>query len=625
MRRGTALAALLAPAALALPACAPAARASSRVGGCPLFPRASPWHQRVDRLPVLPGSDRMVDAVGRGAPLHADFGAGRYAGGPIGIPYVVVPRRQRRVPVRFAYADESDRGPYPIPPRAPVEGGRAATGDRHVLVVAARDMPPLRALRRPPGRERGAPAWMAGGLRRDVVAALDTAAAFGWTSADAAGLPILPGLARWPEVRSGRIDHALRITVPRTRRAAILPARHVASGSADPDLPAMGERLRLKASVDRRRFPAQARVVLRALREYGGIVADNGSAWFVSGAPDRHWDDDALHALSRLTGDDLEVVDTGRPARTPDPTVPGRTSVVAPPAWHAGVRPAARPRRRLAGCAAPRSCSPRSLSRRAVVARDRLGVRPARRCGGPAAARRARPRGGRAPGGRPRARGPPARRQRQRPRGVLEGHALRDDLPARPAGPGADAPHRVERGAPAGLVVARRAGPRSLRRALPRPRRADRAAARSRGAGGRRRRPPGRVGRVARRARRDDVPARVGRRRSAGTAPRPGRPRTAARRAATPASARRCPRCWPRWRAFFADQGGVRRRFVAMWGHVARRLRPRRRGRRLRPPQRARRAGRRRAARALGRLRRRAGRDPAGAPARAGSSCSSRP
>ena len=117
---------------------------------------------------------------------------------------------------------------------------------------------------------------------------------FGWTSADAAGLPILPGLARWPEVRSGRIDHALRITVPRTRRAAIPPARHVASGSTDPDLPAMGQRLRLKASVDVARFPRQARVVLRGLREYGGIVADNGSAWFVSGAPDRHWDDDAL-------------------------------------------------------------------------------------------------------------------------------------------------------------------------------------------------------------------------------------------------------------------------------------------------------------------------------------------
>jgi hypothetical protein len=317
VRPAVALVALPAAAVLAAASGPAASRASSRVGGCPVFPRASPWHQRVDRLPVLPGSDRMVETVGRDAPLHADFGAGRYAGGPIGIPYVVVPRTQRRVPVRFAYADESDRGPYPIPPRAPVEGGRAATGDRHVVVVQRGtcrlfelfDAHPVGSPVRPRRWRAGSGAtWSLRSTRLRP---------FGWTSADAAGLPILPGLARWPEVRSGRIDHALRLTVPRTRRAAIPPARHVASGSADPDLPAMGERLRLKASVDLARFPRHARIVLRALREYGGIVADNGSAWFVSGAPDRHWDDDALHALSRLTGDDLEVVDTGRAARTP--------------------------------------------------------------------------------------------------------------------------------------------------------------------------------------------------------------------------------------------------------------------------------------------------------------------
>ena len=317
-RRGTAA---VVPAALALvlgaAGDATVAGASSRVGGCPLFPRSSPWHQRVDRLPVLPGSDRMVDAVGRHAPLHADFGAGRYAGGPIGIPYVVVPRGQRRVPVRFAYADESDRGLYPIPPRAPVEGGRAATGDRHVLVVQRGtcrlfelfDAHPVGSTARPRRWRAGSGAtWSLRSTRLRP---------FGWTSADAAGLPILPGLARWPEVRSGRIDHALRITVPRTRRAAIPRRGTSPRGRRDPDLPAMGQRLRLKASVDVARFPRQARVVLRGLREYGGIVADNGSAWFVSGAPDRHWDDDALHALARLTGDDLEVVDTGRAARTP--------------------------------------------------------------------------------------------------------------------------------------------------------------------------------------------------------------------------------------------------------------------------------------------------------------------
>ncbi|HSD82035.1 MAG TPA: hypothetical protein VLB47_15310 [Solirubrobacteraceae bacterium] len=311
---GRRAAAAAAPAAAGARASAPPTAPASHVGGCALFPRSSPWHRRVARLPVPAGSDAMIDAIGRGAPLHADFGSGRWEGAPIGIPYTVVGRSQRRVPVRFAYADESDRGPYPIPPRAPVEGGRSADGDRHVIVVQRGTCRLFELFDARP--VAGGRSWTAGS---GATWSLRTTRLrpFGWTSADAAGLPILPGLARWPEVRAGRIDHALRITVPRTRRAAIAPARHVASSLTDPSLPAMGQRLRLKASVDLGRFPRQARVVLRALREFGAIVADHGSAWYVSGAPDRHWRNADLHSLGRLTGGDLEVVATGDRARVP--------------------------------------------------------------------------------------------------------------------------------------------------------------------------------------------------------------------------------------------------------------------------------------------------------------------
>ena len=316
MRPAVALVALPTVAVLAVATGPAASRASSRVGGCPLFPRSSPWHRRVDRLPVLPGSDRMVEAVGRDAPLHADFGAGRDAGGPIGIPYVVVPRTQRRVPVRFGDADESDRGPYPIPPAPP---SRAAAPRRATATSSSSsEARAASSSSSTPGRSGlGASASLARRLRRDVVAALDEAAPvrLDLGRRRRAAHPPGPGaVARGalgpdrPRPAPDRAAHPAR---------GDPPARHVASGSADPELPAMGQRLRLKASVDLARFPRHARVVLRALREYGGIVADNGSAWFVSGAPDRHWDDDALHALSRLTGDDLEVVDTGHAARTP--------------------------------------------------------------------------------------------------------------------------------------------------------------------------------------------------------------------------------------------------------------------------------------------------------------------
>ena len=275
--------------------------------GCPIFPRDNHWNLPVDRLPVHPRSDAIVRSIGLARTMHADFGSGRYEGGPIGIPFTTVGRGQRGVPVSFEYASESDRRRYPIPPGAPIEGGRGSDGDRHVIVVD-RDRCRLDELFAAyPGGDR----WRAGSgaiwnLRSNRLRPR------GWTSADAAGLPILPGLARYDEVRRGRIDHALRFTAARTRRAFVYPARHFASDLTDPDLPAMGQRLRLKRGYRIAGFPRQARIVLRALKRYGMILADNGSPWYVSGAPHRGWDNDQLHTLHRVPGRAFEVVDTTR-------------------------------------------------------------------------------------------------------------------------------------------------------------------------------------------------------------------------------------------------------------------------------------------------------------------------
>jgi hypothetical protein len=282
---------------------------AAALAGCPVFPADNHWNLRVDTLPVVPNSDAIVRSIGAGEHMHADFGSGRYQGAPIGIPYVSVRRGQRRVPISFDYADESDRGRYPIPRRVPIEGGRASGGDRHVIVVD-RSRCRLYELFDAHPRAGGA-RWHAGSgaifnLRSNRLRPR------GWTSADAAGLPILPGLARYPEVRRGRIDHALRFTAERTRRAFIYPARHFASSLTDPDLPAMGQRLRLKAGYDISRFPRQSRIVLRTLKRYGMILADNGSSWYVSGAPSRGWDNDDLHSLHDVPGSAFEVVDTAR-------------------------------------------------------------------------------------------------------------------------------------------------------------------------------------------------------------------------------------------------------------------------------------------------------------------------
>jgi hypothetical protein len=286
---------------------APGAANAAKVGGCRLLPRDFPTNQRVDRLPVAANSNAIVSSIGLDDTVHPDFGSGRYEGRPIGIPYDVVSKRTARERVRFAYADESDKVRYPIPGDVHIEGGRDADGDRHALLVD-RDACRLYELFDLQGRPG---AWSAGSgatwsLRSNRLRPA------GWTSADAAGLPILPLLARHQEVERGRIDHALRVTVSRSRRAYVYPARHHASSDTDPSLPRMGERLRLKRSVDVSKLPRQARVVATALKRYGLIVADNGSDWYISGAPNPGWDNDQLHALGRLSGRDFEVVDASR-------------------------------------------------------------------------------------------------------------------------------------------------------------------------------------------------------------------------------------------------------------------------------------------------------------------------
>jgi hypothetical protein len=275
---------------------------------CPIFPATNAWNTRVDTLPVAANSAQLIQSIGLDSGLHPDFGSGLYDGRPIGIPYDVVSKQTKRFRLKFGYADESDKGPYPIPKSVHIEGGRASTGDRHAVLVDkdACKLYELYALY-PKGGGWSAGSGAIWNLRSNALRPA------GWTSADAAGLPIFPGLARYDEVARGVIDHALRFTAARTRRAYVYPARHYASSSNDPALPPMGLRVRLKASVDISGFPKQARVVLQALKTYGMILADNGSNWYISGAPNPHWSNDDLHSLGRVTGSMFEVVETPHP------------------------------------------------------------------------------------------------------------------------------------------------------------------------------------------------------------------------------------------------------------------------------------------------------------------------
>jgi hypothetical protein len=272
---------------------------------CPIFPATNAWNQHVDALPVAASSPQLIQSIGIASGMHADFGSGLWDGGPIGIPFDVVSKKTPRSRVGFGYADESDRVAYPIPKAVHIEGGRQSSGDRHALLLDkdACKLYELYALYPKGG------GWSAGSGAVWNLGSNKLRPA-GWTSADAAGLPIFAGLARYDEVGRGVIDHALRFTASRTRRQYVYPARHYASSSDDPSLPPMGLRVRLKASVDISGYPKQARVVLQALKTYGMILADNGSNWYVSGAPDPRWSNDQLHTLGRITGADFEVVDT---------------------------------------------------------------------------------------------------------------------------------------------------------------------------------------------------------------------------------------------------------------------------------------------------------------------------
>ncbi len=271
---------------------------------CPVFPKSNPWNRRVDKLPVAQNSAAIIASIGVDTGLHADFGSGLWQGEPIGIPFDVVTRKTPRSRhVAFEYSDESDHVGYPIPKGVHIEGG----SDHHALLVdkSTCRLYELGGLQKQNGRWH---AWAGAtwSLRSNHVRPA------GWTSADAAGLPIFPGLARYDEAKRGVIDHALRFTVQHTRRAYIYPARHYASSLTDPDLPPMGLRVRLKASFDVSGFPRQARIVLIALKRYGMIVADNGSNWYISGAPNKGWSNDQLHTLGKVTGSSFEVVDTSK-------------------------------------------------------------------------------------------------------------------------------------------------------------------------------------------------------------------------------------------------------------------------------------------------------------------------
>lgn len=273
------------------------------LGGCPLFPADNFWNTPVDKLPIHPKSNAWVNSIGREAGFHMDFGSGTWDGGPIGIPYNINTNTEGTTPnftVNFDYADESDAGPYPIPSNPNIEYG----SDHHILIVDSDTchLYEIYDVRYEDGQ------WSGGsGAIWDLNSnALRPA---GWTSADAAGLPILPGLVRYDEIAAGAIHHALRFTARHTN-GYIWPARHLTSDDNAPNIPPMGARFRLKASFDISKYPPQLQITLQAMKTYGIVLADNGSNWYVSGAPDERWDNDMLHLLDDVTGDDFEVVDT---------------------------------------------------------------------------------------------------------------------------------------------------------------------------------------------------------------------------------------------------------------------------------------------------------------------------
>jgi PKD repeat protein len=296
---------------------------ASDIGGVQVFPADHIWNVPVDQLPVDSRSADYISMIGSTKYLHPDFGSGLYDGGPIGIPYNIVNKSVIKQSVTFDYGDESDPGPYPLPASPLIEGGGGSVGDRHLLMVHQdeRKVYELYAAEKQPDGS-----WHAGSGAIFNLSGYELRPV-GWTSTDAAGLAVLPGLVRYDEVAAGKITHAIRFTVPQTQKAFIWPARHYASSITDPRYPPMGQRFRLKASFDISGYPSQARVVLEALKKYGMILSDNGGAWYISGAPDDHWDNDALHTLQQVKGSDFEAVDETSLMIDPDS---GRAKITLP-------------------------------------------------------------------------------------------------------------------------------------------------------------------------------------------------------------------------------------------------------------------------------------------------------
>jgi hypothetical protein len=283
------------------------------IGSCPVLPADNIWNTPVDQLPVAPNSSTYVNTIGATTGVHADFGSGTWNGGPIGIPFITVPGTQTKYPATFQYADESDPGPYAIPLNAPIEGGSQSTGDRHAISVDIDNCILYELYSAYPQTS----SWTAGsGAIFNLLS--NALRPSSWTSADAAGLPIMPGLARYDEIAAGEIRHALRFTVPQTQRSWVWPARHYASSLTGSQYPPMGVRFRLRANFDISTYSAANQVILRALKKYGMMIADNGSAWFLSGAPDPRWNDSDLHSLGNVKGSDFEVVDVSGLMISPD-------------------------------------------------------------------------------------------------------------------------------------------------------------------------------------------------------------------------------------------------------------------------------------------------------------------
>jgi hypothetical protein len=291
------------------PAAMPALGPGASLHGKRPFPPDNPWNQDISNSPVDPSSANLIKSIGADDRLHPDFGT-VWNGAPNGIPYVVIAGTQPLVPVSFrSFGAESDPGPYPVPRDAPIEGGPNGNGDRHILIVD-RDRWKLYEIFSASPVNNGA-SWLAGSAAIFDLNS-NSLRPEGWTSADAAGLPIFPGLVRYDEVfEQKEIRHALRFTVGRSRKGYVYPARHFASSDADPNLPPMGMRVRLKASFDISSYSAANQVILRALKKYGMFVADNGPGWFMSGAPDMRWSNDDLGLLKNIKGFNFEVVRMG--------------------------------------------------------------------------------------------------------------------------------------------------------------------------------------------------------------------------------------------------------------------------------------------------------------------------